>query len=72
MGLDIGVAEHQLDRADVDAVGQQAAGAFVTQIVAMQIDLLELRPVDPNARRWPERLRCGLPALAGARRLYPA
>jgi len=24
------VAEHQLDRADIDAVGQQSAGAFMT------------------------------------------
>jgi len=28
--LDVGVAEHQLDRSDVDAVGQQPAGALVT------------------------------------------
>jgi hypothetical protein len=27
--LDVGVAEHQLDRADVDSVGQQSAGAFM-------------------------------------------
>jgi hypothetical protein len=48
-GLDVGVTEHQLDGADIDAVRQQAAGAFVTQIVPVQVDLLQLGPVDPNA-----------------------
>jgi len=48
-GPDVGVTEHQLDGADIDAVRQEAAGAFVTQIVPVQIDLLELRAVDPNA-----------------------
>jgi hypothetical protein len=33
------VAEHQLDNADIDSVGQQAARAFVTQIVPVQVDL---------------------------------
>ena len=28
--LDVGVTEHQLDRSDVDAVGQQPAGALVS------------------------------------------
>jgi hypothetical protein len=31
--LDVGMTEHQLDRADIDAVGQKPAGAFVTKIV---------------------------------------
>jgi hypothetical protein len=28
-GLDVGVPEHQLDRADVDPIGQEPARAFV-------------------------------------------
>src|SRR4029453_11075644 len=31
--LDVGVSEHQLDDADVDAIGQHPAGALVPQIV---------------------------------------
>jgi hypothetical protein len=34
---------------DVDAVRQQSAGAFVTQIVPVQVDLLQLRPVNAHA-----------------------
>jgi hypothetical protein len=37
--LDIGVPQHQLNRADVDAVGQEAAGAFGPQVVPAQVDL---------------------------------
>ena len=48
--LDVRVAEHQLDRSDVDAVSQQPAGAFVTQVVPVQIDLPELLAIDPRAR----------------------
>jgi hypothetical protein len=36
------VAEHQLDDSDVDAVGQQPAGAFVPEVVPAKIDPLEL------------------------------
>jgi hypothetical protein len=48
-GLDVGVPEHQLDGADIDAVRQEAAGAFVTQIVPVKVDLLQLGPVDTSA-----------------------
>ena len=40
--------EHQLDGADVDAVGEEPARALVTQIVPVQVDLPELLPVP-----WP-------------------
>jgi hypothetical protein len=33
------MAEHQLNDADVDAVRQQPAGTFVTEIVPMKVDL---------------------------------
>jgi hypothetical protein len=36
------VPEHQLDDPDVDVVCQEAAGAFVTQIVPVQVNLLQL------------------------------
>jgi hypothetical protein len=36
------VSQHQLNDPDVDAVRQQAARAFVTQVVPAQIDALEL------------------------------
>jgi hypothetical protein len=36
------VAEHQLNDADVDAVGMQPAGAFVPEVVPAEIDPLEL------------------------------
>ena len=36
--LDVGVSEHQLDDPDVDAVSQEATGAFVPQVVPMQVD----------------------------------
>ena len=39
---DARVAEHQLNDADVDAVGMQPAGAFVPQVVPAEIDPLEL------------------------------
>jgi len=41
--------ERQLDGADVDAVRQEAAGAFVTEVVAMQIDLPEFLEIDASA-----------------------
>jgi hypothetical protein len=44
------VSEHQLDDTDVHAVGQQPAGAFVTQIVSVQIDLPELGAINTSAR----------------------
>jgi len=31
-----------LDRSEIDAVGQEPAGALVTQIVPVQVDLPEL------------------------------
>ena len=36
------MAEHELNDANVDAVGEQWAGAFVPQDVPSKIDLLEL------------------------------
>jgi hypothetical protein len=36
--LNAGVAEHQLDHADVYAVGQQAAGPLVPEVVPPQVD----------------------------------
>ena len=48
-GLDVGVTEHQLDNPDVDAVRQEAAGAFVTQIVPVQVDLPELLSIDSTS-----------------------
>jgi hypothetical protein len=44
------VPEHQLDDADVDAVGQQPARAFVPQVVPAQVDALELFAVPRGAR----------------------
>jgi hypothetical protein len=32
------VSEHQLDDANVDAVGEQPAGALVSQVVPAQVD----------------------------------
>src|SRR5712691_10117675 len=48
--LDVGVTEDQLDIANVDAVRQEAAGAFVPQIVPVQIDLLQLLAVHSSPR----------------------
>jgi hypothetical protein len=48
--LDVGMSEHQLNRADVDAVGQKPAGAFVPEIVPMKVDLPELGPIDASTR----------------------
>ena len=45
----IGVAEHQLNRANVNPVGQQPARAFVTQVVPVQIDLPEIFPIDSTS-----------------------
>ena len=46
------VAEHQLDDADVDAAGEQSRGAFVAQVVPVEIDLSELLAV-PEDAFWP-------------------
>jgi hypothetical protein len=43
--LDARASQHQLNDPDVDAVREQAAGAFVTQVVPSQVDLLELMPI---------------------------
>jgi hypothetical protein len=71
--LDVGVAEHQLDRADVYAVAQEPAGAFVTEIVPVQVDLPELLAIDASTvfrafrvvpvRDKQQRLPSGLEAL---------
>ncbi|MEX2270005.1 MAG: hypothetical protein WD690_00950 [Vicinamibacterales bacterium] len=39
------MSEHQLNDPEVDAVGQQPAGAFVSEIVPSQIDALQLRTI---------------------------
>ena len=46
--LDIGVSEHQ--DADVDPIAQQPAGAFVPQIVPVQINLPQLVAIDASSR----------------------
>ena len=53
--LNARVAEHQLDDADVDAIGQQPARAFVPEIVPAEIDSLELLPIP--RRTFPRRSR---------------
>jgi hypothetical protein len=40
--LNAGVAEHQLDDPDVDAIGQEPARAFVSKVVPTEIDSLHL------------------------------
>ena len=42
--------EHQLDDADVHAVGQQPARALVAQVVPPEVDALELFPIPGSAR----------------------
>ena len=39
------MSEHQLNDADVDAVREQAARAFVPQVVPAEIDPFELFPI---------------------------
>ena len=46
--LNAGVPKHQLNDADVHAVSQEAARALVTQVVPMQVDLLQLGAVDAS------------------------
>ena len=46
--LNARVSEHQLNDADVHAVRQQPAGALVTQVVPVQVDLPQLLAIDPN------------------------
>src|SRR5215813_11041465 len=43
--LDVGVAEHQLNRADVDTIAQESTRALVSQIVPVEINLFELRAI---------------------------
>jgi hypothetical protein len=59
------MAEHQLDRADVDAVGQEPAGALVTQIaIGVRVACLEsvrshgLRQCPGHVRGGRERRSC--------------
>jgi hypothetical protein len=47
--LDVGMPDDQLNRADVDAVGQEPASALVTQIVPLQVDLPQLLSIDASA-----------------------
>ena len=48
--LDVGMAEHQLNRADVHVLRQEATRALVTEVVPVQVDLPELRAIDPCTR----------------------
>jgi hypothetical protein len=43
--LDVSVAEHQLDGADVHLLREEATGALVAQVVPVQVDLPELRAI---------------------------
>jgi len=52
------MADHQLNRADVHSIAQEPAGAFVTEVVPVQVDLAELLAVDahrvsPRFVSWP-------------------
>ena len=40
--LHIRVTRHQLNRTDVHAIGKEAAGAFVPQVVPVEVDLAQL------------------------------
>jgi len=44
--LDVGMAEHQLDRPDVHVLCQEATRALVTEVVPMQVDLPQLGAID--------------------------
>jgi hypothetical protein len=44
--LDVGVPEHQLNRANVHSVAQEAAGPFVTEVMPVQVDLAQLGAID--------------------------
>jgi hypothetical protein len=44
--FDVGVAEHQLDRADVHSIAQEPMGVLVTEVVPVQVDLPELLVID--------------------------
>ena len=46
------MAEHQLNDADVDAIGEEATRAFVPQVVPSQIDLSQLLLVLLDGRPW--------------------
>jgi hypothetical protein len=48
--LDVGMAEHQLDRADVHVLREEATRALVTQVVPVQVDLPQLGAIDACAR----------------------
>src|SRR5207253_3553241 len=71
--LDVGVAEHQLDRADVHSIAQEPTGALVTEIVPVQVDLPELLAIAASTvfrafrvvavRDEQQRLPSGLEAL---------
>jgi hypothetical protein len=54
--LDVGVPEHQLDRADVHSVGEEPAGSFVTKISARNLDSQSFSAVCVIAIACP---RCG-------------
>ena len=47
--LDVRLSEDQLNDSNVDPVGQRSAGAFVSQIVSMEIDLAQLRTIDASS-----------------------
>lgn len=47
--LNARVSEHQLDNPDIDAVSQEATGAFVPEVVPAEVDLAELLAVPLRA-----------------------
>jgi len=44
--LDVGMPEHQLNRADVHVLRQETTRALVTQVVPVQVDLPQLGAID--------------------------
>lgn len=59
--LDVGMAEHQLNRADVHVLRQEATRALMTQVVPVQINLVELGAIDARTRLRTLRLVAELP-----------
>lgn len=49
-GLEVGVAEEELNRAQIQPLREPAAGGLVPQVVPVQIDLCELLAIDAAVR----------------------
>jgi hypothetical protein len=79
------VPQHELDNPNVNTIGEQSAGAFMSQIVPPEIDFVQplsvpslaisaaagLEAVRQQAKCLPSRLTVGL-ILAGSRARYVA